>query len=86
MLADVVVAVTIFACMYFLGQYSESKWVIAFKDVGINFVIGVIIAYSAVYIATFVKNKTNQKPNSCLLYFHIFNLVLEISATVLRII
>ena len=48
--------------------------------------IGAIIAYSAVYIAKFVKNKTKQKPNSCLLYFHIFNLVLEITATVLRII
>ena len=85
---DALVVVPYFCFVYYLAQHHDegSKWILLFKDVGVNLLISVIIACSAIQITNFVKTKTKQKPNSCLLFWHIFNLFLQISATILRIV
>ena len=88
MVLDIIVAVTLFSVIFILvlKRQEGEKYALLVKDVIVNLLISVIIAYSAIFITNFVKTKTKQKPNSCLLYWHIFNLVLEISATILRIV
>ena len=85
---DIIVVISLFSVIFYLVLMQEAgeKYALLVKDVIVNLLISVIIAYSAIFITNFVKNKTKQKPNSCLLYWHIFNLVLEISATILRIV
>ena len=56
------------------------------KDFGIQGVFTVLISYSACYITNFVKTKSNQKPNTRLLFWHIINLSLVMISAVFQLI
>ena len=56
------------------------------KEVCTQLLIAGIICYSAIYISKFVKTKARLKPNSCLPYWHVVNLLILILLTAVQVI
>ena len=87
---DIIVVIALFITQYYiLVKFSSGRdvmWNNFIKDFGIQGIFTMLISYSACYITNFVKTKSNQKPNTCLLSWHIINLSLVMISAVLSLI
>ena len=88
---DIVALISLWAILYSTSlsiSYREGIAMNNFiKNVGIQAIVAALMVFSAYHITKFLKKKTNQKPNSCLLYWHIVNLsFLLISSVVIFVI
>ena len=81
MIVDLVALISLWAVLYTVQLQISSREGVALnnfiKNVGIQSIIAALMLFSAYHITNFVKTKTNQKPNSCLLYWHIVNLTVQ---------
>ena len=81
MIVDLVALISLWAVLYTVQLQISSREGVALnnfiKNVGIQSIIAALMLFSAYHITNFVKTKTNQKPNSCLLYWHIVNLSVQ---------
>ena len=75
----------LYGCFDESGRFSSSlKFVVYLLSPILEVVFSLILALSACYISTWVRKSTGKKSNTCLLIWHIFNLILLITATILH--
>ena len=70
-------------------DFSQTEWqiitfVLFIFPSSLEVVFSLLLIISACYIASYVRNTTGKKQNTCLLIWHIFNLLILIIVTVIH--
>ena len=92
-LIDLTVVIALYSCSAYY-QYIMEVYIDDYDKFGtiqsyftttcavINVVIGGALAWSALYLTKTIRQSTGRKPNVCLLFWHILNILLAILAEI----